>query len=276
MSSSSAPAPPAAFSPNRLSADSEARVLLLEAGGPDKKLEIQAPAAFSKLFKTELDWDYETEPQSELADRRLYWPRGKMLGGCSSMNAMIYIRGHRRDYDDWAAAGNPGWGYDDVLPYFKRSENFEPGANAHHGAGGPLNVTRLRDTNPASLAYVEAAVEAGLARNDDFNGTVQAGAGLYHVTQKGGRRCSAARAFLHPAMKRANLTVETRALATSVFFSREDRAVGVRYRKNGGEQEVRAQPGCPLRRSDQLATASVAFGHRPGGRSRETGDRSGA
>lgn len=152
---------------------------------------------------------------------------------------MIYIRGHRRDFDGWAAAGNPGWSYEEVLPYFKRSENFEPGADRLHGAGGPLNVTRLRDTNPASLAFVEAAAEAGLARNEDFNGARQTGAGLYHVTQKRGKRCSSAGAFLRPALKRPNLTVETEALVTRVLVEK-DRAAGVRYRKNGGKHEARA------------------------------------
>lgn len=139
---------------NRLSEDPQTSVLLLEAGGPDKKQEIHIPAAFSKLFKTTYDWAYQTEEEPYLNHRQLYWPRGKMLGGSSSMNAMIYIRGHRLDYDSWREAGNPGWGFDEVLPYFKKAENQERGASELHGVRGPLNVADLRYVNPLSRAFV--------------------------------------------------------------------------------------------------------------------------
>src|SRR5438105_3834988 len=177
---------------NRLSADTDATVLLLEAGGPDSPREIQIPAAFSKLFKTPLDWAYETDEQPGLDNRKLYWPRGKMLGGSSSMNAMIYIRGHPRDYDRWAELGNEGWSFADVLPYFKRAENQQHGASGLHGAGGPLDVCDLRTVNPLSQAFVDACVELGIARNEDFNGARQDGAGLYQVTPGQGQRPRAA------------------------------------------------------------------------------------
>jgi choline dehydrogenase len=196
---------------NRLSEDPATRVLLLEAGGPDKKQEIHIPAAFGKLFKTEVDWNYETEPQANLNGRRLFQPRGKMLGGSSSMNAMIYIRGNRVDFDRWRALGNDGWGFDEVLPYFKKAENQERGADSFHGTGGPLNVADLRSINPLSRAFVAAGAELGFPLNEDFNGARQEGFGFYQVTQKGGRRCSAAAAFLKPALRRPNLTVLTNA-----------------------------------------------------------------
>ena len=168
---------------HRLSEDGDREVLLLEAGKPDEKEEIHVPAMFPHLFKSEVDWDYSTEPQSELGDRELYWPRGKTLGGSSSLNAMIYIRGHPYDYDTWAELGNEGWGYDEMLEYFKRAEHFEPGADEVHGEGGPLNVAEAFDPHPTSGAMVDAAAETGIERNDDFNGAQQAGTGHYHVTQ---------------------------------------------------------------------------------------------
>lgn len=222
---------------NRLSADPSHQVLLLEAGGPDKRREIHIPAAFSRLFKTEVDWAYETLPQPNLNDRCLYWPRGRVLGGSSSINAMIYVRGHPSIYDSWAAAGNKGWSWEEVLPYFKRSENFEGGESEFHGRGGSLNVTELRDPNPLSSAFVEAAVQAGLSRNTDFNAMTQEGAGLYHVTQRGGKRCSAAGAFLKPVLGRSNLTVKTGALATRILFEGR-RAIGVEYLLDGELRRV--------------------------------------
>ena len=217
---------------SRLSEDSSRSVLLLEAGGRDRQQEIHIPAAFSKLFKTEVDWAYETEPQEELAGRRLFWPRGKVLGGSSSINAMIYIRGHRGTYDEWARLGNAGWSYDELLPYFKKSEDHFGGASAFHGAGGPLRVSELRDPNPLSEAFVEAALETGASQCDDFNGADQLGVGLYQVTQKRGKRCSAAVAFLRPAMSRPNLTVRTHAQATRIRFEGQ-RAVGVDFLHQG-------------------------------------------
>ncbi len=212
----------------RLTEDPACRVLLLEAGPPDRKLEIRIPAAFNKLFKTRYDWAYETVPQEHLDGRPRFWPRGKTLGGSSSLNAMMYVRGNRVDYDTWAELGNDGWGYDDVLPYFRRSENFEGGSTAERGAGGPLNVAELRDPNPATEAFLRAAQEVGIPCNDDVNGAVQDGVNATQVTQKRGRRWSAADAYLRPARKRPNLTVETGAFARRVRFDGR-RAVGVDY-----------------------------------------------
>jgi choline dehydrogenase len=146
---------------SRLTEDPNVSVLLLEAGPPDKKREIHIPAAFSKLFKTSVDWNYETEPQPHLKNRKLYWPRGKMLGGSSSMNAMMYVRGNRHDYDEWGEAGNPGWAFADVLPYFKKAEHYERGGTDYVGGAGPLNVAELRHVNPLTTVFQEAAVEAG-------------------------------------------------------------------------------------------------------------------
>ena len=216
----------------RLSEDPASTVLLLEAGPPDSEPGIHVPVAFSRLFKTPFDWDYSTEPEAHLDGRRIYHPRGRLLGGSSSINAMVYIRGNRADYDEWRDLGNPGWGYEDVLPYFKKAEDNERGASEYHGAGGPLTVSEGRSQNPLARAFVEAAVAAGLPRNEDFNGLAQDGAGYYQVTQRGGRRCSAAVAYLHPAMARPNLTVRTGALVTRVLFEGR-RAVGVEVMEDG-------------------------------------------
>ena len=223
---------------NRLSANPDRSVLLLEAGGSDRSKEVFIPAAFPEQFKTDIDWDYASEPEPNLADRELYIPRGKMLGGSGSMNAMIYIRGSRHDYDDWRDLGCAGWGYDDVLPYFKRSENNERIHDDYHGRGGEMNVADLRSPHEYTLAFVDAAAEAGLERNSDFNGAAQEGAGLYQVTQKGGMRHSTARAFLRPAMKRDNLTVETEAHAGRIVID-GGRAVGVTYRQGGAVRTAR-------------------------------------
>ena len=224
----------------RLSEDPDVRVLLLEAGGRDDHPEIHIPVAFSRLFQTEADWNYHTVPQPGAADRSLYWPRGKVLGGSSAINAMIYIRGHHADYDGWAADGCEGWGYADVLPYFKRSEDNGRGASAYHGVGGPLRVEDPADPSPVSLAVVEAAEAAGLPRNADFNGAEQAGTGLYQLTQRGGRRASAATAFLKPARSRDNLTVRTGALVHRVVVER-GRAVGVEVAIDGRVETIRAE-----------------------------------
>ena len=221
---------------NRLSADPGTRVLLLEAGGEDTRDAVQIPAAFGQNFKTVTDWNYQTQPEKHLHARRLYWPRGKVLGGSSSINAMIYIRGNRRDYDSW---GLPGWSYADVLPYFKRAEHNERGADEYHGVDGPLNVADQRGPSPMSLAFVEACAQAGFARNPDFNGARQEGAGLYQVTQRGGRRLSAYRAYVHPVRDRPNLEVQTDALVERVRFDGR-RATGVVYRRHGQRQEVGA------------------------------------
>jgi choline dehydrogenase len=218
----------------RLSEDPRARVLLVEAGKPDAKQEIRIPAAFSKLFHTEYDWDYRTEPEPATANRPRYWPRGKVLGGSSSMNAMMYVRGHRSDYDLWRQAGNAGWSYDDLLPFFRRSEGFvatggEPG---YHGSDGPLPVASQRSPSPLTQAFIAAGESLGLDRRDDVNGASQDGIGLTHVTQKNGRRWSAADAFLRPAMGRKNLTVETECLVHGVTFEGR-RAAGISYARTG-------------------------------------------
>ncbi len=225
---------------NRLSADPNVTVLLLEAGGTDKVRETKIPLAFSKLFRTERDWAYYTDAEPQLGNRKLYWPRGKMIGGSSSINAMIYIRGHQRDYDSWAEQGNEGWSFADVLPYFKKAQHQERGETALHGTGGPLNVADLRTPNPLSRAFVQAAQELGQPRNNDFNGADTAGFGLYQVTQKNGARWSTAAAYLKPAQTRANLTVQMHAHTTRVLFE-ACHAVGVAYVQNGQTLEARAR-----------------------------------
>lgn len=218
---------------NRLA--SHARVLLIEAGGQDKLREIRIPAAFPKLFKTSVDWAYFTEPEARLNQRRLYWPRGKALGGCSSINAMVYIRGHRNDYDEWRDAGNPGWGFDDVLPYFLKSEKNERGASHWHGSDGLLPVSDLRCTNPLSSAFVDACGQIGIVRNDDFNGAEQAGAGIYQVNQLHGERWSAARAFLQPVLHSHNLEVIAHAQAIRIVIHKQT-ATGLEYQVDGVNQ----------------------------------------
>jgi choline dehydrogenase len=225
----------------RLTEDPGVRVLLLEAGPTDDVDEVRMPAAFYRLLRTQRDWDYRTEEQKQLLGRRLYWPRGRMLGGCSSINAMIYIRGHRMDYDRWRDEyGCTGWGYADLLPYFRRAEDQARGASPYHGVGGPLRVEDLRTEHPLTGAFLAAAVAAGLVPNDDFNGPEQDGAGRYQVTQRGGRRWSAADAYLRPALGRPNLTVRSDALVTRVELA-GGRATGVRYTWRGAEQVARAE-----------------------------------
>jgi choline dehydrogenase len=217
---------------NRLSEDSQTSVLLLEAGGNDNEQKIHIPAAFSQLFKTPYDWEYYTEEESEMARRKMYWPRGKVLGGSSSINAMIYIRGHRHDYDSWRDAGNEGWGYADVLPYFKKAENQERGPDEYHGVGGPLNVADMRYVNPLSRAFVEACLETGIPANNDFNGAANEGAGVFQTTQKNGARWSTVNAYLKPTLKRPNLTVRPQTQVARVVIE-NGRATGVAYVVNG-------------------------------------------
>jgi choline dehydrogenase len=226
---------------SRLTERPDTSVLLIEAGPPDRKREIHIPAAFSKLFQTEVDWNFTTEPQKQLYGRTLYWPRGKMLGGSSSMNAMIYARGVRADYDAWRDVGNAGWGWDDVLPLFKAAENQERGSSPEHGMGGPLNVADLRTVNPLTQAFLEACEGAGITKNADFNGVAQMGAGLYQVTQKNGARASAADAYLKPALRRGNLTVWTQVQVGRLMME-EGRAVGVEFsqKNKAGLHHVRA------------------------------------
>jgi choline dehydrogenase-like flavoprotein len=224
----------------RLSEDPDARVALLEAGGEDTEPMIHIPAVFPVLFKSSWDWDVLSDPEPGLGGRRLYLPRGKMLGGCSSINAMIYVRGNRADYDGWAAGGAEGWGYDDVLPYFKRSEDNERGEDAFHGVGGPMRVSESRAMTPLVDMMLEAARHAGHEHNPDFNGARQEGVGRWQLTQRDGRRESTADAFLRPAMQRPNLDVITRAMATRILFAGR-RATGIEIFRDGRAQELRAE-----------------------------------
>jgi choline dehydrogenase-like flavoprotein len=215
---------------HRLTEDASTRVLLLEAGGPDRRTEVRIPAAFTQLFKTACDWNYETVPQPALAGRRLYWPRGRMLGGSTSMNAQMYVRGHPADYDAWAAAGAKGWTYEDVRPYFRRAES-----------AGTLSIEPPRDPNPTTLAFLDAAAACGLPRLSGDNDGSREGVGLTSVTQRRGRRWSAADAYLRPAIGRRNLTVLTGAQATRVVLEGA-RAVGVAFvRADGTTGRVRAR-----------------------------------
>jgi choline dehydrogenase-like flavoprotein len=226
---------------NRLSAAPDTHVLLLEAGKPDDSLLINVPFGLVGLLSTKTyNWYYNTEPQPHLNHRRLYWPRGKTLGGSSSINAMIYIRGNPADYDEWEAAGAPGWGWNAVFPLFKALENNERGESPHHGAAGELNVADLRGPNPLDSIFLQAAAQAGLPPNPDFNGPAQDGAGLYQVTQKNGRRFSAARAFLDAAKSRPNLTILTGAHATRIL-TEAGRATGVEAQTPTGLQRLTAR-----------------------------------
>jgi choline dehydrogenase len=222
---------------NRLSEDPDVQVLLLEAGPPDTNENIHVPLGYLKLARTEVDWDYNSAPEPECFGRRIPLPRGKVLGGSSSINAMVYIRGDRRDYDDW---GVPGWSWSELLPYFLKAEDNERGASQWHGVGGPLPVSEGRSGNLISRAFVDAGVQAGLPHNDDFNGPEQDGVGMYQVTQRGGMRASAAVAYLHPAMERPNLTVMP-FMHVSRVLTEGTRAVGVQASQLGEPQEFHAE-----------------------------------
>jgi choline dehydrogenase len=225
---------------NRLSASGHLKVLLLEAGGTDSNPFIHMPAGLARLVNNHrINWDYYTEPEPQLQGRRLYWPRGRVLGGSSSINAMCYTRGHPDDYDEWARLAGPEWSYAEVLPYFLLAEDQARGASAYHGVGGPLSVEDLRFRNPLSGVFVEAGAACGLPRNDDFNGASQEGVGFYQVTQRRGRRCSVATGYLRPARTRANLTVRTGCLACRVVLAGRT-AVAVEYRQGGALRTARA------------------------------------
>lgn len=226
---------------NRLSADPSIRVLLLEAGPRDWHPFIHMPAGIAKLVhKRNINWDYWTEPEPGLGGRRLWWPRGKVLGGSSSINAMCYLRGHPRDYDEWAANGARGWDWDTLLPWFRHAEDNQRGADAFHGSGGPLSVSDLKHRNPISAAFIEAGQQAGHALNPDFNGPEQTGFGWYQVTQRNGARWSSAAAYLNPVRKRPNLTIVTGAQANRVLIE-NGRATGVVYRAKGKAYAPRAE-----------------------------------
>ncbi|MGH3273677.1 MAG: GMC family oxidoreductase [Streptosporangiaceae bacterium] len=226
---------------SRLTENPDVRVLVLEAGPPDTADEIHIPAALGQLFQGPYDWNYQTVPQQRAGDRSIYWPRGRVVGGSSSINAMIYIRGSRHDYDTWRDEyGCAGWGYTDLFPYFLRAEHNSRGESAYHGASGPLSVQDLRYKSSLTEAFVAAARGCGQEANDDFNGPRQDGVGFYQVTQQAGRRWSAADAYLHPAADRPNLTIQTDALATGIEIE-GGRAVGVRYLRRGVEEVAWAQ-----------------------------------
>ncbi|MEM1275005.1 MAG: choline dehydrogenase [Pseudomonadota bacterium] len=220
---------------NRLSADPKNRVLLLEAGPRDRNPWIHVPIGYYKTMHSELSWGYDTEPEKELDGRRIHWPRGKVLGGTSSINGMIYIRGQHQDYDHWRQLGNTGWGWEDVLPYFKRAEHNERGSDAWRGEGGPLKVSNVRDKREICDAFIASAVAEGLPHNPDFNGADQEGAGYFQTTSGGGLRCSSAVGYLKPARSRDNLKIETGALASRILFDGK-RANGVCYLKDGAER----------------------------------------
>ena len=218
----------------RLSEDPDVTGALLEAGPPDSSVLIHCPAGLALLAKNgQANWAYQTVPQAGLGGRRGYQPRGKVLGGSSSVNAMIYARGVPSDYDHWAGEGNPGWAWRDVLPLFRRAEHNERGGDVLHGTGGPLNVADLRSPNPYARAFVEAGVQAGLPENADFNGPSQEGVGWYQVTHRNGERCSTAKGYLAPALGRSNLSVITGAHATRLLLDGR-RATGVEYRRADG------------------------------------------
>ncbi|HKC82738.1 MAG TPA: GMC family oxidoreductase N-terminal domain-containing protein, partial [bacterium] len=225
---------------NRLSEDPSVRVLLLEAGGRDLSPKIKIPAAFPEQFHTKLDWDFATEPEAHVDGRSLFIPRGKALGGSSSMNAMLYVRGRPLDYDGWEAQGAAGWGYRDVLPYFIKSEDNARGPSEYHGTGGPLKVSEQRSPRPLDRRLLEASEAAGIPRTADYNGPEQDGVSMFQVTQRNGQRFSAADAFLRPALKRPNLEVRTKATVLGIELE-GSRAVGVRLRSGRhGEEVVRA------------------------------------
>jgi choline dehydrogenase len=225
----------------RLSEDAATRVLLLEAGPPDTSPWIHLPIGYGKtMWSPEVNWCYQTDPDPNMNGRRIYWPRGKTLGGSSSINGLIYIRGQQEDYDHWAALGNTGWSYDEVLPYFVKSERNQRGAIALHGGDGPLRVSDIGARHELIEAFIAGAGEIGVPRTDDFNGARQEGAGYYQLTTHRGLRVSAAKAYLKPARNRSNLRVETGAFASGVLMEGR-RAVGVRWRQNGVDREARCR-----------------------------------
>ncbi|MFC0590661.1 GMC family oxidoreductase [Novosphingobium aquiterrae] len=218
---------------SRLTEDGRTTVLLLEAGGSDRSIWIQMPIGYGRtFFDRRINWMYDTEPVEALGGRRSYWPRGKVIGGSGSINAMVYVRGQPHDFDDWRAAGNPGWGWDDVLPYFKKSEDFDR-YSSHHGRGGPQHVTDITPhVHPVCHSFIDAAAALGFPPTSDFNGQHPEGVGIYHINTRGGWRASTANAFLHPARKRSCLKIQSKALATRIVLDGR-RATGVEYLVNG-------------------------------------------
>ncbi|MEY3940884.1 MAG: hypothetical protein RLZZ604_1344 [Pseudomonadota bacterium] len=226
---------------NRLTEDGKYSVLLLEAGGSDRSIWIQMPIGYGRtFFDKRINWMYDTAPVEALGGRQSYWPRGKVVGGSGSINAMVYVRGQPRDFDDWKALGNAGWGWDDVLPYFKKSEDFD-WHSAHHGQGGPQHVTDISPfAHPICRSFIEAAQTLGFAASNDLNGGKPEGVGYYQINTRGGWRASTANAFLHPARKRKTLKLKTMAQATRILFEGK-RAVGVAYTCKGAQLEAKAR-----------------------------------
>ena len=223
---------------NRLSACGRYNVALLEAGGRDRSPWIHIPVGYFKTMgNPATDWCYHTEPDPGLNGRAIAWPRGRVLGGSSSINGLLYVRGQPQDFDHWRQLGNEGWGYSDVLPYFRKAENQERGSNQYHGRGGPIQVSDIRDKRKICDAFVEAAVQSGIPQNDDFNGAKQEGVGNFQTTSKNGRRCSSAVGYLKPIWHRKNLNIETDAMVMKVLFD-GTRASGVIYRQHGQDKTV--------------------------------------
>jgi choline dehydrogenase-like flavoprotein len=225
---------------SRLSEDADVRVLVLEAGPVDVSPHIHMPIAYAQLFKSRHDWDFTTEPEPGLDGRQIYLAQGKVVGGSTSLNGMIYMRGARADYDGWAATGAEGWAYDDILPYFKKAEDNQRGADAYHGVGGPVPVSDNRSRHALAAAFLEAAIEAGHPANPDLNGVSQQGVSWHQLTQRNGRRCSAAAAYLHPAVARPNLELQTDAAAIGIVFEGR-RAVAVDVLRHGVVERIRCQ-----------------------------------
>ena len=227
---------------NRLSTDGKTSVLLLEAGGSDQTVWIQLPIGYGRtFFDKRINWMYDTAPVAGLGGRNSYWPRGKVIGGSGSINAMVYVRGQPHDFEDWKALGNPGWGWDDVLPYFKKSEDFDLGSSDHHGSGGPQHVTDIAArAHPLCQSFIEAAGALGFAHNPDFSAPPHEGVGVYQINTDKGRRASTANAFLRPALRRGTVTLHTKSHATKILFEGQ-RATGVRYMRRGVQTDVRAR-----------------------------------
>ena len=250
---------------NRLSADPSVRVLLLEAGPPDRGWKIHMPAALTyNLMNDRVNWFYTTEPQAQMNGRRLYWPRGRVLGGSSSLNAMVYVRGHALDYDRWVEEGAAGWSYADVLPYFRRAETFSGGADAYRGDAGPLFVTRGANANPLFDAWIEAGEQAGYPATPDMNGYRQEGMGRLDMTVHAGRRWSAAQAYLRPSAAPPE-PVRPHGLPRHPDPARGPAGGGRRVCRGCAAQAGHGGArGDPVRRRDQLAAAAAAVGHRAG------------
>lgn len=226
---------------NRLSENSRWQVCLIEAGPRDTNPFINIPSGIIPLNRSNvLNWKFQTIAQAHCANRNMFWPRGRTLGGSSAINAMCYIRGRAEDYDAWSQLGNKGWSFEEVLPYFLKLENFEPGVNAYHQQGGPINVSVHRDINPLATAFVAAGAQAGFNLTDDFNGESPEGIGYYHVTEKEGQRCSNAHAYLHPVEDRKNLTIMTQAQVSKILFDNNS-AMGVRCHYQGQSQDILAR-----------------------------------